>query len=44
MLNVKIPGIDVRSFMNNKAILQMVVVRGRGGRSSRNAKVGTAAG
>ncbi|KIZ01010.1 hypothetical protein MNEG_6951 [Monoraphidium neglectum] len=25
MLNVKIPGIDVRSFMNNKAILQMVV-------------------
>lgn len=25
MLNVKIPGIDVRSFMNNKAILQMVM-------------------
>ncbi|KAI8467637.1 MAG: hypothetical protein J3K34DRAFT_480939 [Monoraphidium minutum] len=25
MLNVKIPGVDVRSFMNNRAILQMVM-------------------
>ena len=25
MLNVQVPGIDVRSFMNNRAVLQMVM-------------------